>query len=110
MKIISFVNFKGGVGKTTAAVNVAADLAYEHDMKVLLADVDPQANATFYLQDEEVYAHRRERRGTLENLIFSYARHEEKTDIKKLIIEDVFNYQQRKYNEILRERGSAETT
>jgi chromosome partitioning protein len=50
LKIISFANQKGGTGKTTAAVNIAATLA-KRNKTTLVIDLDPQSNATAALMD-----------------------------------------------------------
>ncbi|MEQ9413980.1 MAG: ParA family protein, partial [Cyclobacteriaceae bacterium] len=51
-KVITVINMKGGVGKTTLSVNIAYLLSSEHGKKVLIVDIDPQFNATQYLVDQ----------------------------------------------------------
>jgi len=54
-KTISIINMKGGVGKTTLAVNLAYALAMTEHKRVLIIDIDPQFNATQYLIAQEDY-------------------------------------------------------
>ena len=55
--MITFANFKGGVGKTTVAANIVASLSRKHRLKVLVFDLDYQGSLTSILcrsiQDEE---------------------------------------------------------
>ncbi len=48
-KVVAFINFKGGVGKTSNVVNLGACLARNHRKRVLIVDLDPQANSTYWL-------------------------------------------------------------
>jgi chromosome partitioning protein len=50
--VYALANQKGGVGKTTTAVNLGAYLG-QHDQRILLVDIDPQANATSSLGIEK---------------------------------------------------------
>lgn len=61
MKTISVVNMKGGVAKTTIAVNLADCLSRRESKKVLLIDIDPQFNATQCLMSTERYITEREK-------------------------------------------------
>ena len=56
--VLSFINLKGGVGKTTVAVAVSEFLAHEDRKHVLLIDLDPQTNATVTVISEEQWANR----------------------------------------------------
>jgi chromosome partitioning protein len=46
MKIVSVINYKGGVGKTALTANLAAELAWR-GKRVLMIDLDPQTRLTF---------------------------------------------------------------
>ena len=52
-KVIAFINFKGGVGKTSNVVNLGAVLAQDFNKRVLIVDLDAQCNSTFWLLGHE---------------------------------------------------------
>lgn len=54
-KIVSVINLKGGVAKTTTTVQLAECLSSEYSKKVLVVDLDPQTNATISLIPEETW-------------------------------------------------------
>ncbi|ACB00219.1 MULTISPECIES: ParA family protein [Cyanophyceae] len=67
--IISTVNMKGGVGKTTLTVNLAACLARHHKKRVLVVDLDSQISATLSLMPPQDFARIRKGRRTISHLI-----------------------------------------
>lgn len=69
MKILSFINMKGGVAKTTLSLNVADCLCSRHEKRILLIDVDPQFNATQCLMSGQTYVdHIEHQRDTIINV------------------------------------------
>ncbi|GAB3171419.1 chromosome partitioning protein [Micromonospora palomenae] len=57
MYVVSVINYKGGVGKTTLTANLGAELA-NRGMKVLLIDLDPQTSLTFSFYDPDDWRER----------------------------------------------------
>ncbi len=68
-KIITTVNMKGGVGKTTLTVNLAACLVKNHQQRVLVVDLDTQVSATLSLIRPQDFAKIRKAGRTLSQLI-----------------------------------------
>jgi AAA domain len=57
-KVIAFINYKGGVAKTTTTYHIGCSLAQHFNKKVLFVDIDPQTNLTFLcasIQDWEKF-------------------------------------------------------
>lgn len=65
---VSFINYKGGVGKTTLTVETAAGLAAWDKVRVLICDVDPQTNASIYLMDPEGWSDWADKHGTVRDI------------------------------------------
>lgn len=87
MKIVSFINYKGGVGKSTTAYHIGCALALDHGMKILLVDVDPQTNLTFLCAIYERWETFRNTNGTLESLYRAYLRNQQ-FDIRRIVWRD----------------------
>ena len=60
---------KGGVGKTTLAVNLAWHMYHNEGKNILLVDLDPQFNATQYVMDFDAFDKHRKAHGTIANLL-----------------------------------------
>ncbi len=67
-QVVSVINFKGGVGKTTTAVEIGSALVKHHGRKTLLVDLDPQASATFYVMEQKSWLTWKDSKGSTYDL------------------------------------------
>ncbi len=83
-KVLCFINYKGGVGKTTSTYHIGCSLAGHHDKKVLFVDIDPQTNLTFLCAPIEEWEKHKRNIGTIATM---YKRYQKKTplDTKRYI-------------------------
>src|SRR5579859_2021757 len=83
-KVLAFINYKGGVAKTTTTYHVGCSLAQHFGKKVLLVDIDPQTNLTFLCAPVEKWEEFKSKTGTIATM---YQRYLEKKalDTKRFI-------------------------
>ena len=84
-KVISFINLKGGVAKTTTTVGTATLLAGEYGKKVLVVDLDPQTNCTTMLIGEEKWKELDDNGYTLATLFDDVVNETKNFNINKII-------------------------
>lgn len=89
--IISFINFKGGVGKTTTLVQVAETLSAVHGKKVLVLDLDPQTNATVALIGDAAWEAADKAQQTLAHLFLDKLDGTSHFDVSRAVIRGVSN-------------------
>jgi chromosome partitioning protein len=89
--VTSFINLKGGVGKTTLTVALAHFLAIEHHKRVLVIDLDPQTNATVCLIPEQEWKAQDDAGQTLYQLFADQVKGTHHFDADRAIIRDVSN-------------------
>jgi chromosome partitioning protein len=86
VRTIAVVNYKGGVGKTTVAANVAAELA-DRGYRVLAIDLDPQASLTFSFVSIDKWHRDYEKNHTIKNWYDKFIHEDTELDLMNLIIE-----------------------
>lgn len=90
-KIISLINLKGGVGKTTLTIALADFLSVKYKQRVLVVDLDPQTNATISLINQEKWTEVNKENNTLHQLYLDKIENTKAFKIEKSILKDVGN-------------------
>ncbi len=67
-RAVAFINYKGGVGKTTSTYHIGCALAGLHKKRVLLIDIDPQTNLSFLCAPYDDWKRHKEKNGTIKQL------------------------------------------
>ena len=88
-RLVSIINMKGGVGKSTTAVTLAETLAVHHRRRVLLIDLDPQTNASIMVGGPERWNAARKADRTLDAFFDAYATGEKPAPLKTLVDKQV---------------------
>jgi chromosome partitioning protein len=84
-RIVSVINMKGGVGKSTTSVSLAETLAYHQRRRVLLIDLDPQTNCSIMIAGQDKWNDLREAEKTLDFYFEAYVAQEKPKPFKSLI-------------------------
>jgi len=71
-KVLAFINYKGGVAKTTTTYHVGCSLAQHLEKRVLLVDIDPQTNLTFLCASIEDWEKFKKSKGTINSMYRRY--------------------------------------
>ena len=102
-RVISVINLKGGVGKTTTTVGLAQILSVEFNKKILVVDLDAQTNATTMLIGEEKWMEVNKQKQTIAQLFYEgvYPRSEKIFDINRAILKGVSNIDEVKLVDML---------
>ena len=102
-RVISVINLKGGVGKTTTTVGLAQILSVEFNKKILVVDLDAQTNATTMLIGEEKWREVNKQKQTIAQLFYEgvYPRSEKIFDINRAILKGVSNIDEVKLVDML---------
>jgi len=84
MKVISFLNNKGGVGKTSSAAAIAHMIAEVHHKKVLIIDIDPQGNISSLYSETKVF-------NLLTSLLKNTPQEEKETSVEDLFLDSTID-------------------